>query len=652
MSQRLVARRLAGVVAITAIMFGASAAAASAHAEAPSRLGRQTAAFALTHVSLHSRYLTLVSKERAEPIAYTAARGKTTPTGGTVAAAACSEPHCPLTYQGGSVQTTPKVYLLLWGPAWSTANSDAQYLHSFYEGLGQQPSDDWSTTMEQYGVQGGGFPTFHGSVLEGVYQDTSTPPYGASQDQLSAEADAFYTNEGLSDPVNTQIVVATQSGTCPSGFYDPSCDPSGYYCAWHSSTSVNGVPFTNLPYVVDAGSGCGEDYVNANGTYDGFSIVGGHEYAETVTDPFPDSGWDDVNDNTGGGEIGDKCAWQDLFDLPLSTGTFAMQPLWSNSADACAQTTSVSVAGAPGIGAATAGNAQATVTFTAPASSGGATIQSYTVTAHDLTNSTRGGEKVSATGSPIVVSGLTNGDSYDFTVVDQNAVGTSSSSGASNTVVPGGGTGGKPASIAAQFITNSIMTTETNPGDPYAISWKQGTCPSGSVYTLAEAINNGTFSTVYTGTGAHTTINVYPGSLYTFAVSCGGASVSTTFRLNGYQQTSAAYTGAWTTTSFSGAWGGTATYTAAANATATFTCTCEALAWVSDLGSNHGSAKVYIDGVLKATISTTRSSNTNRVVVYKYGWSTDGKHTIKIVNLATAGKPRINVDGFLTRTAS
>src|SRR5579862_5625652 len=218
MYPRVVARRLAGVVAITAIMAGAGAATASAHATTPSRLGGRAGAFALTRVSLHARYLTLVSKERSEPIAYDAARGKKVPTAGAKVAAACTEPACPLTYQGGSVETTPKVYLLLWGPDWSTSNSDAQYLHNFYEGLGEQPADDWSTTMEQYGVQGGGFPTFHGSVLEGVFQDTSTPPYGVTYDQLSAEADAFYTNEGLSDSINTQIVVATQSGTCPQGF--------------------------------------------------------------------------------------------------------------------------------------------------------------------------------------------------------------------------------------------------------------------------------------------------------------------------------------------------------------------------------------------------------------------------------------------------
>ena len=62
---------------------------------------------------------------------------------------------------------------------------------------------------------------------------------------------------------------------------------------------------------------------------DGFSIVGGHEYAETVTDPYLNA-WVD-NSDSGGGEIGDKCVWTDLALTYLSSGAYATQPLWSNS---------------------------------------------------------------------------------------------------------------------------------------------------------------------------------------------------------------------------------------------------------------------------------------------------------------------------------
>jgi hypothetical protein len=262
---------------------------------------------------------------------------------------ACSEPNCALIYNGGSVQHSPHVYLLLWGPAWSTSpgeEASASYLESFYSGLGAQPDDNWSTTTSQYG-DGSGFPAFTGSVYEGAFQDTSTPPSGVDQSGLAAEADAFATSQGVTDLGDAQIVVATQSGTCPQGFYAPGCaGGTGNYCAWHSSSNE---PYTNLPYILDAGAGCGEDFVNGNGTYDGFSIVGGHEYAETITDPYPDSGWFDYNDSISGGEIGDKCAWRGeswggndpAGDVTLSTGSFAMQSLWSNAANACVMSTTL-----------------------------------------------------------------------------------------------------------------------------------------------------------------------------------------------------------------------------------------------------------------------------------------------------------------------
>ena len=51
----------------------------------------------------------------------------------------CAEPYCPVAYKGGPVQHTPHVYLLLWGPNWSSDQNQeatATYLAGFYAGLG------------------------------------------------------------------------------------------------------------------------------------------------------------------------------------------------------------------------------------------------------------------------------------------------------------------------------------------------------------------------------------------------------------------------------------------------------------------------------------------------------------------------------------
>ncbi len=90
------------------------------------------------------------------------------------------------------------------------------------------------------------------------------------------------------------------------------------------------------------------------------------------------------------------------------------------------------VPGAPTIGTATAGDTQATVTFTPPASNGGATISLYTVT------SSPGGATGTGAGSPITVNGLTNGVSYTFTVTADNSAGTGAASAASNAETPKG----------------------------------------------------------------------------------------------------------------------------------------------------------------------------------------------------------------------
>ncbi|MGA2223924.1 MAG: choice-of-anchor tandem repeat GloVer-containing protein [Syntrophobacteraceae bacterium] len=84
---------------------------------------------------------------------------------------------------------------------------------------------------------------------------------------------------------------------------------------------------------------------------------------------------------------------------------------------------------APTIGTAVAGNAEAKVSFSPPASNGGSHITSYTVTSS-------AGQKGKGTKSPITVKHLTNGDSYTFTVTARNRIGTGPASSSSNSVTP------------------------------------------------------------------------------------------------------------------------------------------------------------------------------------------------------------------------
>ena len=130
------------------------------------------------------------------------------------------------------------------------------------------------------------------------------------------------------------------------------------------------------------------------------------------------------------------------------------------------------VPGAPTIGTATAGTAQATVTFTAPASTGGAPILAggYTVTADP------GGATGTGSSSPITVTGLTNGTAYSFRVTATNSAGTGSASAASNTVTPAA-----PQTItfadpgARDFGTSPTLTASSSAGAGYVVTFTSST---------------------------------------------------------------------------------------------------------------------------------------------------------------------------------
>jgi hypothetical protein len=91
------------------------------------------------------------------------------------------------------------------------------------------------------------------------------------------------------------------------------------------------------------------------------------------------------------------------------------------------------VPNAPTIGTATTGNAQVSVTFTAPSDVGGGAISSYVVVCTDSS-----GNVVIGTGSssPVIVTGLTNGTTYTAKVAATNEFGTGSFSGSTSSFSP------------------------------------------------------------------------------------------------------------------------------------------------------------------------------------------------------------------------
>jgi hypothetical protein len=252
-----------------------------------------------------------------------------------------------LLYHGGPVQGDPELYVLFWGNWWSSTcpsqqgngSTDESYLYNYYHGMGSVP-DNISPIASQYGDSNGTFPAFPTAAGQAFITwnvACSDPPQSATDAQLAAEAAgyaSFLASEGYTIDNNTQILVVSPSGTNPGGGF------GSQYCAYHNWTQMSDGTFlswTNLPYIPDAGGNCGANFVQ-NG-FDGWSIVGGHEYMESVTDPFLNA-WYDAS----GEEIGDKCAWTNLFTQTLGPwGTVAQQPEWDNSTSSCQPVDTITV---------------------------------------------------------------------------------------------------------------------------------------------------------------------------------------------------------------------------------------------------------------------------------------------------------------------
>jgi hypothetical protein len=218
----------------------------------------------------------------------------------------------PLYYHGGAVQNAPRVYLLFWG--WtSDPYGEQSYLMNFLSHVG---CTSWLRTVSQYG---GGYC----SSYQGAWSDSSAIPSSPTDAQIQNEAHAFANYLGVSD-ANAQLVIATPSGHNTSGF-------GSSFCAYHGVVSGTALSYTNLPYMPNAGYSCGWGSVTGS-ALDGVSIVEGHELAEAITDPQLNAWYDPY-----GSEIGDICAWTGLANVYLNGSYFAMQPLWSNNANACVQ---------------------------------------------------------------------------------------------------------------------------------------------------------------------------------------------------------------------------------------------------------------------------------------------------------------------------
>ena len=268
-----------------------------------------------------------------------------------------------MAYFGGHVQVQPKIYLVFWGwnqpgacdpttaarPA-GDPDGAAERMTAFVRAIG---NTDWADVQTQYyQVNADGSRSYiqnPRNQLGGVWYDgTNRIHNNLTGLELAQEASRAVTHFHVRDLNNTQFIIAQ-----PQTFNEAGFNSGAGYCAWHDYTKQQyypgvreGISFTNMPYVLNQGGGCGQNFVNSGpeGNLDGFTIVLGHEIEETVTDPGAEDyidgkqygGWFDYQ----GWENGDKCAWvgDGLSQVPGAaynlTGNdgrkYPVQSLWSN----------------------------------------------------------------------------------------------------------------------------------------------------------------------------------------------------------------------------------------------------------------------------------------------------------------------------------
>jgi serine protease len=260
-----------------------------------------------------------------------------------------------------------KVYIVFWGTQWGTSSTDsngnlkfsndtlgaAGRVQQMIKGLGTG-GEQWSGVMTQYcqGVATGAsscpasaahvqYPTGGGTLAGVWYDNRAAAPSAASEPQIASEAvtaAGHFGNTTSTANRNAQYVIFSPKGTNPDNY------KTNGFCAWHDwngdlgvSSPYGDIALTNLPYLSDVGASCGAGFVNPGSSLDGYTIVEGHEYAETITDQNPAGGWTSF---TTGQENADECAWISSgqgksANVTMGNGSYPMQSTWSNDTARC-----------------------------------------------------------------------------------------------------------------------------------------------------------------------------------------------------------------------------------------------------------------------------------------------------------------------------
>jgi hypothetical protein len=231
----------------------------------------------------------------------------------------------PLTYGGGPVMLSNKLYLIFWGASGSFAPSYSGPIIQWAKDLAAdhaKTSNEFSVSELYYqGTSTHHLITNNISFGGSVFDTTAYPGLDTgggcdaghapcvTDSQMQDEIINVINSQGWpTDPASApeaQYLVFTPHGVS-------SCDPTGSctfsadgYCAYHGQVSLAGnqvATYANMPYESGCDSGQAPSGTQGNVDADGTLDSAIHEITESATDPAG-TGWTD----SGGEEIGDKC---------------------------------------------------------------------------------------------------------------------------------------------------------------------------------------------------------------------------------------------------------------------------------------------------------------------------------------------------------
>jgi hypothetical protein len=244
--------------------------------------------------------------------------------------------------------------------------------------------------------------------------------------------------------------------------------------------------------------------------------------------------------------------------------------------------------------------------------------------------------------------GLANGSTYSFAVfaLDMNG-----------SLMARQERTARPVAAPTLGPNGSVLAVLSGGGPKFAASWGPA-LPTGMTYEVQVGTRAKSGSTwgepaykaFYAGKARSAVVPAKAGETYHLRVRVRDGAKTTAWSAPAvapvpYDDRAMTAGGTWSARSGGGRFAGTARAASKAGASLTLAADGSQYALIADRCPSCGAVKIYVDGVLKATVDTYARTAAVRQVVWSTRFASIGAHKIKVVVVGTAKRPEVRVDG-------